>query len=93
MYTTVGAIKVRMGAHRATLRSSEDLFPRPTPHQNLVRIETAIQPAILRLFMFMVLHYKSVATVYSFILNIDIVIHQISTLLVSTTLNKLLICS
>jgi hypothetical protein len=43
--------------------------------------------------MFMVLHYNSVATVYSFILNIDIVIHQISTLLVSTTLNKLLICS
>jgi hypothetical protein len=54
------------------LRSSEDLFPRPTPHQNLVRIKTAIQPAILRLFMFMVLYCNGVATVYSFILNIDI---------------------
>jgi hypothetical protein len=48
------------------------LFPRPTPHQNLVRIKTAIQPAILRLLMFMVLHCNGVATVYSFILNIDI---------------------
>jgi hypothetical protein len=46
------------------LRSSEDLSPCPTPHQNLVRIKTAIQPAILRLFMFMELHCNGVATVF-----------------------------
>ena len=68
----------------------------PAPHQNLVGAETAAEPAyieIMRLFIFMVLHCNGVAMVYLFILNEDVIIHQIATLFKPAPPNKLLIYS
>lgn len=84
--------RVRVSAN--LLRSSGGLRT-VWPHTKIwLELRQLLNQLKSRLFMFMVLHCDGITTMYSFVLNVDVVIHQIATLLlIFTASSQLLINS